>query len=157
MTPFLWNILMALTWAAARGDLTLLNLVVGAVLGYMLLWLTGDLLGASHYCARLPRILDFVIFFIWELLLANVRVAWDVITPIHSMRPGIIAVPLDMKSDEQITMLANVISLTPGSLCLDISQDRKRLFVHVQNLTDADKERRRLKQGFERRILELLK
>lgn len=157
MRPFLWNIFLAGIWAAARGDFTLKNLVIGLVLGYGLLWVTRDLIGAARYCAKVPRIFEFFAFFLWELLLANLRVAWDVITPMHSMRPGIIAMPLDAETDGQITLLANIISLTPGSLSLDVSRDRKHLYIHVQNLKDAEHEKQRIKQGLERRLLGVIR
>ena len=70
---------------------------------------------------------------------------------------AIVAVPLDVETDGEITLLANLISLTPGSLCLDVSEDRKTLYVHVMFLDDVEECRRELKEGFERRVLELLR
>jgi multicomponent Na+:H+ antiporter subunit E len=95
-------------------------------------------------------------FFLWELVLANLRVAFDVLTPRHRMRPGIIAVPLAARSDLEITLFANLISLTPGSLSLDVSDDRRVLYVHATYLEDAEALRARVKRAFERRVVELL-
>ena len=73
------------------------------------------------------------------------------------MRPGVIGIPLDAKTDLEITMLANVISLTPGTLSLDVSPDRKTLYIHAMYVVDPDELRREIKDGLERRLMELLR
>ena len=97
------------------------------------------------------------LFFVWELILANLRVAHDVITPRHYMRPGILAVPLDAQTDLEITMLSNLITLTPGTLSLDISIDRRVLYIHAMYIDDVDEVRQKIKEGYERIILEVLR
>ena len=99
----------------------------------------------------------FAGFFLWQLLLSNLRVAYDVITPRLHMRPGIIAVPLDAKTDQEITLLANLITLTPGTLSLDVSEDRRVLYVHAMFVDSPDEVRDSIKNGFERRLLELIR
>ena len=157
MTSFLWNVFLAVIWAFSLGEFSLTNLIVGLILGYAILWLSADLIGARRYCSKVPRILEFIAFFLWELLRANIRFAYDVVTPRFHMRPGIIALPLDAKSDGEITLLASLISLTPGSLSLDVSADRKKLYIHMQFISDLDQEKQRLKRGFERRLLNVLR
>jgi len=88
---------------------------------------------------------------------SSLRVGTDILTPRHRARPGIVAVPLDARTDAEIALFANVVSLTPGSLSLEISPDRTRLFVHAMFLDDPESFRRELKQGFERRVLELMR
>lgn len=151
------NLVLALVWAAVLGELTLGNLAAGFVLGFAILAAAGGLLGSAGYVAKLPRVLEFFVFFFGQLLLSSVRVAVDIVTPRHRARPGIVAVPLDAKTDTEITLLANFVSLTPGSLSLDVSDDRRTLFVHLMFLEDAETARREIKEGFERRILELLR
>jgi multicomponent Na+:H+ antiporter subunit E len=73
------------------------------------------------------------------------------------MTPGIVRVPLDVKTDFEITLLANLISLTPGTLSLDVSEDRKVLYVHTMYVGDKDKFIEGIKSGFERRLLKLLR
>jgi multicomponent Na+:H+ antiporter subunit E len=157
MTVFIWNVLLAVVWAAAVGEITLSNVVVGFVLGYAVLWLSRDVLDTRDYCRRVPRLLEFLLFFLWELLLANLRVAYDVLTPKFHMNPGIIALPLDARTDNEITLLANVISLTPGTLSLDVSEDRRFLFVHSMYILDLEQEKQRLKDRLERRLLQVLR
>lgn len=67
---------------------------------------------------------------LYSIVVANALVAWEVVTPTHYMRPGIIGVPMRCATNAQITLLAILISLTPGTLFLDISQDRRTIYVH---------------------------
>jgi multicomponent Na+:H+ antiporter subunit E len=106
---------------------------------------------------RLIRSVELLGFFVQEMVIANLRVAHDVLTPTHYMRPGILAVPLEAKTDAEISLLANMISLTPGSLSMDVSADRQVLYVHFMYLHDADETIRTIKSGFERRVLEVLR
>jgi multicomponent Na+:H+ antiporter subunit E len=78
-----------------------------------------------------------------------------VITLAHTMRPGVVAVPLELQTDAAITLLANLITLTPGTLSLDVSADRRVLYVHTMYLDDVEQFRREIKEGFERRVIEV--
>jgi multicomponent Na+:H+ antiporter subunit E len=100
-------------------------------------------------------ILEFVAFFLRELVTANIRLAFDTLRPARDLRPGVVAVPLDVTTDWQIMILSNLITLTPGSLSLDVSQDRRTIYVHTMDASDLEAARRHIKQGFERRIKEL--
>jgi multicomponent Na+:H+ antiporter subunit E len=100
---------------------------------------------------------SFLTFFLGELVLSTVRVAWEVITPDRKRRPGIIVLPLDARTETEIAVLANLITLTPGTLSLDVSSDRRELYVHALFVDDPDQLRAELKQQFERRVLALLR
>jgi multicomponent Na+:H+ antiporter subunit E len=157
VNSLLANLLLALTWGAMTGDFSLSNLFVGFVLGFVALYASQRVFGPSRYASRLGRIIRFVGFYLSELIMANVRVAIDVVTPRHRAKPGVVAVPLDAESDAEITILANLITMTPGSLTLDVSDDRRVLYVHAMFVEDPDAFRRRLKNSFERRVLEMLR
>jgi multicomponent Na+:H+ antiporter subunit E len=89
--------------------------------------------------------------------MSNLRVARDVLTPKQYMRPGVVALPLEAKTDGEITLLAGLITLTPGTLSLDVSADRKFLYVHSMYIDDPEREKERLKRRFEKRLLEMLR
>ena len=76
-------------------------------------------------------------------------------TPTFYMTPGIVSVPLDVKTDLEITILANVISLTPGTLSLDVSNDRTVLYVHSMYIKDKDDFINSIKNGFEKKLLNI--
>lgn len=153
----LWNVMLALAWAALTGKLNSLNLLLGFALGALVLWLMGPVLGRPHYIRKLGQVISFALFFLWELFLSNLRVAYEVITPGHNMRPGVVAVPLDAQTPQEITLLANLITLTPGTLSLDVSADRKMLYIHAMYVDDIEEFRRSIKDGFERRVIEVLR
>jgi multicomponent Na+:H+ antiporter subunit E len=155
----LGNVLLALAWAALQGEFSLGTLATGHVLGYGILLglVRGGVLGRSTYIGKVHLVVGLGLFFLWELVRANLRLAFDVATPSFHMKPGIIAVPLDVTQDPEILLLAMLINLTPGSVALDITDDRSVMYVHVMYITNPDDARTEIKQGFERRILQLFR
>ena len=157
MTYFFLNIALSLVWAALTGNFEPVNLITGFILGYAVLFVVRRALEPSDYFLKVWQVIGFVLFFLWELVLANLRVAFDVLTPRHYMQPRVIALPLEARTDAEITALAYFISLTPGTLTLDVSTDRRTMFIHAMYAPDADALRREIKQGVERRLLRLMR
>lgn len=151
------NLMLALIWAAMTGTFTLGNLTVGFIFGYISLLILKPLMGDSAYYAKFPRTIGFLIYFLKEMIVSSARVAWDVITPTHYSRPGILAIPIRATTDIEITLLANLVTLTPGTLSLDLSPDRKTLYIHAMFAEDPDAIRRDIQEGLERRLLELIR
>jgi multicomponent Na+:H+ antiporter subunit E len=158
VSVLLGNLLLALAWAGLQGEFSLGTLVTGHVLGYLILLalVQGGVLPTSPYIGRVHRVLGLMTYFLWELVRANLRLALDVATPQYHMTPGIIAVPLDATRDGEILLLSMLINTTPGSVALDVSPDRKLLYVHVMYMTTPDEARAEIKTGFERRVLGVL-
>ena len=121
---FLGSILLALAWAALQGEITLVNLMVGYLVGYAILALLarGGVM-PSTLLSRTVHAFGLAAFFAWELLLANFRVAADVIRG-NRMEPAVVAIPLDVTSDGEILLLSMLINITPGSVTIDLSDDR---------------------------------
>lgn len=157
MRAFGWNMLLALLWVILSGNYSISNLVAGMLLSYLVLaYVARDKPMFANYFGKLPQMLRFMLFFIWDLIKANARVAYDVLTPTHLMRPGVIAIPLDLKDDAGISLFANLITVTPGSLALDVSSDRKVLYVHLMYLDDEASQLAEFK-ALEARVLDLLR
>jgi multicomponent Na+:H+ antiporter subunit E len=151
------NLLLAVLWAALTGNFTVPNLLAGLVLGYFVLtWGLRDLPTFANYRTKVPGAIRFLGFFLWDLLRSNLRVAHDVLTPTHHMKPGVIGVPLEARTDAEITALANLITLTPGTLSLDVSTDRQVLYVHVMYLDDETEVINGIKE-LEQKLLELMR
>jgi multicomponent Na+:H+ antiporter subunit E len=146
------SILLALAWAALQGELTLLNLLVGYVVGYAILALLarGGVM-PSTLVSRTIHALRLATFFASELLRANFRVAADVLRG-NRFEPAVVAIPLDVTSDGEILLLSMLINITPGSVTIDLSDDRRTLYVHVMHMKSVEETRREIKSGFERRI-----
>jgi multicomponent Na+:H+ antiporter subunit E len=131
-------------------------LLFGYVLGYIILWLFQKSPGSQKYFKEVPLVIEFVLFFLWEIFVSNVRLTITILSPNPRLRPAVIAVPLDLKSEIGIVMLANMITLTPGTLSLDISSSRKTLYVHVFDLDDPEDFIYKIKNNFERRVMEIV-
>ncbi len=106
----------------------------------------------SNLASRTAHAVGLAGFFVWEILLANVRVASDVLRPRMQIRPAVVAIPLDVTTDGEILLLSMLIDITPGSVTIDLSEDRRTLYVHVMHMTTAEATRRDIKDGFERRV-----
>lgn len=177
MTGLLHNLLLAFAWAFLWGGVTVPRLVVGFALGFGLLaaaergaaaWkgnragptTAGDTTAPAPrtgYATRTLRLIRLAGWFGMELLRANLRVAQDVLTRAHRSVPAVVAIPLEARTDLEITLLANLITLTPGTLSLDVSPDRRTLYVHAMFAPHPEVLRREIREGLERRLLEVMR
>jgi multicomponent Na+:H+ antiporter subunit E len=149
------NMLLAFVWMFLTASFLPSTLIEGFLIGYVVLWLGRPLYDTSSYFKKFNQVISFLFFFMREMVVATARVAYIVIKPEIDIQPGIIAVPLDIKTNAEITLLANLITLTPGTLSLDVSSDGRVIYVHTMHVSDVDEFRREIKQGFERRVGEL--
>lgn len=159
MSVFWGNIFLPVVWMALTGRFTLANYLIGFVLTSLALWVVrppGEV-NLLVYLARLRRWLRFAGFFLWELAVASLRVVYDILTWRHRMRPAVIAIPLDLKTDLEITLLANLITLTPGTLSLDVSPERDVLYIHAMYVDDVEAFRKRIKESMEHQVREVLR
>lgn len=150
------NLTLALAWCAMAGALTIGELVLGFAASFvMLAWLDVDGSG-RRYATRLPLVIAFIVVYVIDIVRSAVRLAWDVITPGASRRPAIIHVPLEADTDTEVVLLANLVTFTPGSVALDVSDDRRTLTIHAMYGDDPEKARRDIKR-FERWVLRILR
>lgn len=154
---FAGNLLLALVWVAMSGQVDVANLVLGFVFAFVVLYLLQRVIGRSAYFAKSRLLVTFAAFYCVEVVRSNIRVTIDVITPSSRARPCVVAVPLDARTDIEITVLSNLITMTPGSLAIDVSDDRRVMYVHSMFVDDAEAFRRSIKESLERRVLELLR
>ncbi|MBI6119338.1 Na+/H+ antiporter subunit E [Salegentibacter maritimus] len=154
---FVSNLLLTFVWVALTGDFSFQNYLFGFLVNFFILWVITRGSSDARYFMLLPKLIAFFFYFLWELFKANLQVAYEVVTPNFRMKPGIVKVPLTIQSNLGITFLANMISLTPGTLSLDVSNDKKVLYVHSMYITDRQEFIDGIKNGFEKRILEILR
>jgi len=155
MNLFLMTLILALIWAAVRADFSLGSLVVGFILGILSLWIIRHRFDDRAF-KRVFLVFRLGGLFLAELVLSSIRLAKDVLSPRMDFKPGIVAIPLSVKTDTEITVLANLVSLTPGTLSVDVSHCRSTLYVHTINVDDPDALRREITDGFERQVQEAL-
>jgi multicomponent Na+:H+ antiporter subunit E len=149
------NVSLAIAWAAVTGTFTFLNVLFGFVLGGLALTLIRQEIGAMTHFRRFFGAVGLLLTFLVELVKSSVNVAVIVLSPNRTLTPAIFAYPLTVKSDTAITLLANLITLTPGTLSMDVSDDRKTLFVHSIDAPDVDVLVHGIHNSFERRIIRL--
>ena len=99
--------------------------------------------------------MKLVFSFVYALVVANLAVARTVLSPSLDIRPGVVAFPTTLSSDLAITTLANMITLTPGTLTVDVSEDRRTLFIHTLNIVSSEEVVASIRRTFERHISEL--
>lgn len=157
MIAFVWNIFLALAWAAATERFTPSNLIIGFVIGYGLLAIMPPLPGAGAYYLQVREMLDFARFFAKEIIVSNLRVAYFVVAPLSKLNAGVIAVPLEDMTDAELTILANMITLTPGTLSLDISDDRRTLYIHTMYIGEPEQFRRTIREEYARRVMGVMR
>jgi multicomponent Na+:H+ antiporter subunit E len=150
------NLLLALAWVGLNGRFTLDSLIAGMIIGRVVLVILakGGVLPRTEV-RRLERALSLLAYLLWQIVLANFRLTKDVLSVQHRMRPGVIRLPLSVTTDGEILLLSAMINITPGSVALDVSDDRQSMYVHVMNITTIEAAKNEIKSGFERRILEL--
>jgi len=147
------NLILAIVWAALTGAFSFGALLTGFVIGFAALWVIQPLTGATSYHARVFAWIRLVAMFHYQLLVSSLAVAWDVLTPRHHSRPAIVDVPLDVESDAGILLFTNLVSLTPGTLSLDVTDDRKTLRVHAMFADDPEALCREIKSGMEQWVI----
>ncbi len=157
MTFIFLVVVLSITWAAVTGTFTLLNLLLGAAIGAVAGLFIRHRAGRPMVLRRIGRVIRLALLFIYELGLSAWRVALLVASPNMEKKlvPGIIAYPLTVSTDFQITLLANLITLTPGTLSVDVSHDRRTLYIHVLEMNDKAATIASIRDGFEARIIEV--
>ncbi|MDX2079239.1 MAG: Na+/H+ antiporter subunit E [Terrimicrobiaceae bacterium] len=152
------NIVLTLVWAALLGSIDFSTLTSGFSLSYGILFLIyRNRPEAGKYFSKPPKVIAFVLYYLKELVKSNLIIAHDILTPTHHMKPGVLAIPIRAETDFEITLLANLITMTPGTLSLDVSEDRKTLYVHAMYIHDAEAVRKDITENMERHVLAMLR
>ena len=143
-----------MAWVALTGSLTIPNALLGLVLSALASSFAREQRRRSEIAIRPVRVIRLAALFAYELALSGLRVARLVLTPRMQLQPGIFAYRLKVDRNFEITLLANLITLTPGTLSVDVSEDRKTLYVHAIDCADVEGTKRDIADGFERKIME---
>jgi len=154
MNPGVLTLVLAIGWGAATGNFTLGNLLLGGVIGGFCLFLIRGQTRGARFWSRSLRVMSLAWLFVQELATSAVRVGLMVLRPRLNLRPAMIAFPLTATRDVEITLLANLVTLTPGTLSVDVSADRKYLLIHAIDVTDREDLIRSIREGLEKRVME---
>ena len=151
----LLNLILALIWTALQGELDVINFVSGLVVSTAVICIFRRMFFRALYFRKVALGVTLALVFLRELIKSNIAVLRVVLSRRLQIRSGVIAVPTELTNDLALTMLANMITLTPGTLTLDISHDRRYLFVHTLNLTDPEDVKQEIRNALEVYLQEL--
>lgn len=133
---------LTVMWVVLWREVSPANVLSGAAIGIVVIYLfPPHRISDTHYTVRPLRLLMFIGYFFWQVLVSNLVVAREILTPRDRVQAGIVAVPVTESSNLLIMVVANAISLTPGTLTLEVRRDPPVLYVHVLHLNDLDRVR----------------
>jgi multicomponent Na+:H+ antiporter subunit E len=150
-------ILLGLTWCMLNTSLHPVTFLIGILLGWLSTALFHSLSPYDVFKLNLWEGFKLFVVFIYEMTRANFQIAFIILSPKIYIRPGIIEYPLDLKNDGAIVLLANILSLTPGTLSIDISEDRKAIYIHAMMMDTPEQLKQEIKNTFEKRIQKMMR
>ena len=152
----LLTLLLAVVWTLLQNDVSAGMIVFGVILGVIIPFGTSIWWPDRPSGFRIGKMISYSFLVIWDIFVANVQVAWIVLTrPNDKLRPAWIEVPLDLRQPEAISVLAGTITLTPGTVSADLSDEGHSLLVHALDADDPDAVRDEIKDRYERRLKEI--
>ncbi|MGB3245879.1 MAG: Na+/H+ antiporter subunit E [Sulfitobacter sp.] len=153
--PFL-TLLLAVVWTLLQNNVTTGMVVFGIILGIIIPRMTSIWWPDTPQGVRLTKMVTYSVMVMWDILVANVQVAWIVLTvPNSKLRPAWIVIPLELRHPEAISVLAGTITLTPGTVSADLSDEGHSLLVHVLHTDDPDAVADEINTRYQRRLKEI--
>ncbi|GGF07371.1 Na(+)/H(+) antiporter subunit E [Halobacillus andaensis] len=155
--PFqiLLNIIIAVMWMFLSETYNFTSFLVGYIIGILMLFVLQRFIPDTFYIKRVFSVIKLIMLFVRELLLSNIDIVKLAYKPKLDIQPGIFALPIDLKSNWEITLLANLISLTPGTLSLEVSEDYSKIYIHAMDIPDVEQSIKDIKETFEKAIMEV--
>lgn len=151
----LLNVLIAVVWMFLSTSFTSQTFVIGYLIGILIIFVMRRYFKDRFYLGWVWAALKLTLILLKELFLSNIAVLRIVLQPKMDIKPGIFAFPTDLRSDWEITLLANLITLTPGTLVVHVSDDQRILYVHAIDIDNVEEEIDSIKYSFEKAIKEV--
>lgn len=151
----LLNVVLAFLWMFIKVSYDPISFIKGYIFGLLIIFVLRRSFSSRFYLFRLWSFIKLIFIFIKELILSNIAIVKVVLKPKLDMRPAIFAMDTELTRDWQITLLSSLITLTPGTLVIDVSEDNKTLFIHAMNIGEVEDEINSIKNSFEKAILEV--
>lgn len=152
----LLTVIMTIVWVMLQNDVSAGMVVFGVILGIIIPRATAVWWPDRPQGFRAGKMLGYCLIVIYDIIVANIQVAWIILTKSNGqLRPAWVEVPLDLRTPEAITLLAGTITLTPGTVSADLSNEGRSLLVHALDAPDPDAVRDEIKQRYEARLKEI--
>src|SRR5699024_324508 len=149
------NVIIAFMWMFLSETYTFASFLSGTIIGVLLLLLLNCFVPGKFYLHRVVKIIQLSFLFVKELFASYIYIVKLVYKPKFDAKTGIFALPVVLETDWQITMLANLITLTPGTLSVVIAPDNSEIYIHAMDIDDIDESVEAIKNPFERAIMEV--
>lgn len=151
----LLNFFLALVWMFMTVSFTPSGFIIGFLVGLGIIILMRRFFSKRLYILRVWALISLFLLFLRELFMSSIQVLAIVIRPNMNIKPAIFEMETELNNDWQVTLLSALITLTPGTLVIGISEDQKRLYIHALDFEDIDSAVSSIKNTFERAILEV--
>lgn len=154
---FIINLFIATLWFLLNDDPTanFTTFVSGFLVGTLILYAMHRFFGTQFYLRRVLKIIKLILLFIQELLLSSVSVLKQILDPQLKISPGIFTYETKLTGDYQVTTLALLLTLTPGSVVMEVSEDQSTFYIHAMDIEESKETVIRSIGKFERAILEV--
>jgi multicomponent K+:H+ antiporter subunit E len=153
--PFL-TVILTLVWVLLQNNFSAGMFVFGLILGIIIPQITAAWWPDRPQKIRAGKMFAYMLLVMWDIVMANVQVAWIILTKSTAkMQPAWVVIPLDLRQPEAISILAGTITLTPGTVSADLSDNGHSLLVHALDAPDPDAVRDDIKHRYERRLKEI--
>lgn len=133
------NLMLGLIWMFLTGTVSIPNLLVGVIAGFVAIAALRPVLGSARYVRAVGGTLRLLVGFARELVVANLHLARDVLRPVPPFCPGFVAFDASDLPPIETVFLANLVSLTPGTLTVDADDEGKTLYIHALYADDPDR------------------
>ena len=148
--------ILTVVWVLLQNEISPGHIVTGLILGILIPIATARWWPDRPKGLRLGKLIVYLVIVLWDIIVANIEVAWIILTKSNAkIRPKWVVIPLDLKTPEAITALAGTITLTPGTVSADLSDEGHSLLVHALDAESAEAVRDQIKHRYERRLREI--
>ena len=149
------SLFMWLLWLLMVNNLSAGHMVLAAFFAWVIPYLTQAFWPASGAMRKPLLAMRLILVILWDIVLANVSLAVRILGPQRKLQPAFMELPLDIKDDFTITLLASTISLTPGTVSADLNSDNSKLLIHTLYVDDIDAAIAELKRRYEAPLKEI--
>jgi multicomponent Na+:H+ antiporter subunit E len=151
----LLNLVITFVWMFLYNTWDLPTFIIGFLVGMLILIIVRRFFHSPLYVTKLYAVIKLTLLFLKELVLSNITVIKQVLKPKLAIKPGIFALHTELETDWEITLLSSLITLTPGTLVVDVSNDQRTLYIHAIDIDDIEESVSAIKNTFEKAIMEV--
>lgn len=151
----LMSLALTLVWLLLVNEVAFGQVLLGLAFGVFIPWFTNAFWPERPRLARPGKILALMTHLLYDIVVANLVVARTILSPRLDIHPAFIDYPVELRNEFAITVLANVIALTPGTVAAGLSDDRRMILIHALDVTDPEALVAMLRDRYEKPLLEI--